>query len=66
MTETTTLLREGLLAALLATAMVIDCRTWRIPNWLTFGGALAGLGFSFAPGHGPDFLHALEIGRAHV
>ncbi len=32
-----------LLAALLVTAAVSDWRTYRIPNWLTMGGALAGL-----------------------
>lgn len=32
-----------LLAVLLVTAAVSDWRTYRIPNWLTMGGALAGL-----------------------
>jgi prepilin peptidase CpaA len=32
-----------LLFVLLVFAAVIDCRTFRIPNWLTLGGALAGL-----------------------
>jgi prepilin peptidase CpaA len=32
-----------LLFVLLVVAAVIDCRTFRIPNWLTLAGALAGL-----------------------
>jgi prepilin peptidase CpaA len=32
-----------LLALLLITAAVIDVRTYRIPNWLTMGGAVLGL-----------------------
>lgn len=35
--------RLAVLVALLITAAVIDCRTMRIPNWLTAGGMLFGL-----------------------
>ena len=35
--------RLGLLIALLVVAAVIDYRSFRIPNWLTVGGVLAGL-----------------------
>lgn len=35
--------RDVLLIALLVAAAVIDWRTYRIPNWLTVGGMLAGL-----------------------
>ena len=35
--------RTGALIALLLVAAVIDCRTLRIPNWLTVGGMVYGL-----------------------
>jgi prepilin peptidase CpaA len=35
--------RAGVLIALLVAAAVIDYRSYRIPNWLTFGGMLLGL-----------------------
>jgi prepilin peptidase CpaA len=37
--------------AFLALAAVWDLRTRRIPNWLTFGGSLAGLGVNVAIAH---------------
>ncbi len=43
----------ALLLVLLVTAAVIDCRTYRIPNWLTMGGAMLGLAvnaFTTEPG----------------
>lgn len=42
--------RTGVLFALLVIAAVIDCRVYRIPNWLTFGGAAFALVYSvFVP-----------------
>ncbi len=38
--------RTGVLIALLLAAAVIDYRSYRIPNWLTIGGMVAGLAFS--------------------
>lgn len=38
--------RSGVLIALLIVAAVIDYRSFRIPNWLTMGGALFALGYS--------------------
>lgn len=53
--------RTGLLIALLAIGACIDIRTYRIPNWLTFGGTAFALVYSvavpFSPGHG--FLWAI-------
>jgi len=46
------------LAGLLCAATAIDLRTFRLPNWLTVGGALAGLVWSLLPG-GVSPLHAL-------
>lgn len=40
--------REAVLLALLATASVIDWRTYRVPNWLTAGGMAFGLIFNTA------------------
>lgn len=40
--------RDAVLVALVATAAVIDWRTYRIPNWLTFGGAAFGLLYNTA------------------
>src|SRR5687768_18447072 len=37
-----------LVVAIAATACVIDIRTRRIPNWLTFGAALAAFVYQFA------------------
>jgi prepilin peptidase CpaA len=39
-------LRIAALVVLLVMAAVIDVRTYRIPNWLTLGGAVLGLAFS--------------------
>ena len=44
------MLHFTVLAAALATAVVIDVRTRRIPNWLTGALAAAGLGLSFVGG----------------
>jgi prepilin peptidase CpaA len=60
--------REIVLVALLIAAAVIDCRTYRIPNWLTFGGAVFGLLYNTAA-HGfmaglPPALGGLGIGLA--
>lgn len=48
--------RTGVLIALLAIAACIDMRAYRIPNWLTFGGASFALIYSvvipFSPFHG--------------
>ena len=44
------MLQFTVLAAALATAVVIDVRTRRIPNWLTGALAAAGLGMSFGGG----------------
>jgi prepilin peptidase CpaA len=41
--------RIAALAALLAVAVVIDCRSLRIPNWLTLGGALLALALNTLP-----------------
>jgi prepilin peptidase CpaA len=43
----------------LALAAVIDGRHRRIPNWLTFGLILGGLGRALALGHAQTFQHAL-------
>jgi prepilin peptidase CpaA len=40
--------RSAVLIALLVAAAVIDYRSYRIPNWLTFGGAIFGLGYNAA------------------
>ena len=45
--------RMLLLIALLVTAAVIDWRTYRIPNWLTFGGMAAGLMLSLLGSSAP-------------
>jgi prepilin peptidase CpaA len=42
-------LRTATLAALLAVAVVLDCRTLRIPNWLTLGGALIAFALNTLP-----------------
>jgi prepilin peptidase CpaA len=48
--------RVSLLLGLLAVACLIDVRTYKIPNWLTFGGAAFALLYSafepFSGGHG--------------
>ncbi|MBE7942385.1 MULTISPECIES: prepilin peptidase [Ramlibacter] len=60
MQDTNALLRDGLLAVLLLVALVIDVRTLRVPNRLSFGGAIAGLLASLLPAHGlPGFGQAL-------
>jgi prepilin peptidase CpaA len=38
--------RFAVLSALLITAAIVDCRTYKIPNWLTVGGTLFGLCYS--------------------
>lgn len=49
--------RSMILLTLLAVAAVIDYRSYRIPNWLTLGGALLGLGYSVLnPGVGGQGL----------
>jgi prepilin peptidase CpaA len=40
--------RIGLLVVLLVIAAFVDLRTYRIPNWLTFGGTVMGLGLNTA------------------
>lgn len=40
--------RSGSLIGLLAVAAVIDCRTYRIPNWLTMSGAAFALAYAVA------------------
>ncbi len=48
--------RNSLLLSLLAVACIVDVRSFKIPNWLTFGGAALALLHSamvpFAGGHG--------------
>lgn len=53
--------RTSLLLGLLAVACLIDVRTYKIPNWLTFGGAVFGLLYSaVVPFSGGDgFLWSL-------
>lgn len=46
------------LATLLIAAAAIDWRTRRLPNWLTFGGALLGLALSELP-HGVGLVDSL-------
>jgi prepilin peptidase CpaA len=41
--------RTAALVGLLAVAVVIDCRTLRIPNWLTIGGTLFALAINTLP-----------------
>lgn len=54
--------RTGVLLALLVTAAWIDIRSYRIPNWLTAGGLVAGLALSTwsasSPGHAVAFAFA--------
>ena len=50
--------RMAVLVVMLLIALVIDLRSRRIPNWLTYGGAIAGLAMS-STGAGPHFLMAL-------
>lgn len=54
-------LRYSLLLGLLAVACIVDVRSFKIPNWLTFGGAAFALIYSalvpFSGGHG--FLWSL-------
>lgn len=49
-------LRYSLLLTLLALACIVDVRSYKIPNWLTFGGAAFALLYSavvpFSGGHG--------------
>lgn len=49
-------LRLSLLLSLLALACIVDVRSYKIPNWLTFGGAAFALLYSavvpFSDGHG--------------
>ena len=61
--------RTGVLIALLTVAAVNDYRSYRIPNWLTFGGAAFGLLYTamvpFAPGEGLLWsLYGLLLGFA--
>jgi prepilin peptidase CpaA len=63
--------RTGILTLLLAVAAISDCRSYRIPNWLTFGGAACGLLYSaavpFSPGEGMLWsLGGLLLGMAIV
>jgi prepilin peptidase CpaA len=44
----------------LAVAAVIDSRQRRIPNWLTFGLLLAGLGRALCFGGSGSFVHSVE------
>ena len=53
--------RTGTLIVLLVAAAAIDCRTFRIPNWLTAGGTIAALLLSvlLPEWHQAGFLSAL-------
>lgn len=53
--------RNSVLFAVLIVASVSDCRTYKIPNWLTGGGVLFGLGYSLVVPFSPytAFLWAL-------
>jgi prepilin peptidase CpaA len=52
--------RVAVLVAMLLAAMAIDLRSRRIPNWLSYGGAVAGLAISVvSTGAGPHFLQAV-------
>jgi prepilin peptidase CpaA len=53
------LIASAPLIAVLALAAIIDSRYRRIPNWLTFGLLLAGLGRAAAFGHAGDFEKAI-------
>jgi prepilin peptidase CpaA len=53
------LIASAPLMAVLALAAIIDSRYRRIPNWLTFGLLLAGLGRAAMFGHTGDFEKAL-------
>lgn len=61
---TLTLLAEGVLALLLIAAMASDLRTFRIPNRLTYGGAVAGLALSAWTGHALSGIEGLGLGLA--
>lgn len=58
--------RTALLVMLLVTAAVIDCRTLRIPNWLTLGGMVAGLAFGTALGKTPYAGLLISLGGLAV
>jgi prepilin peptidase CpaA len=58
------LTRELLLAVLVLAAMVSDLRTMRIPNWLTFGGAAAGLALAALAGEALTALQGFGLGLA--
>lgn len=59
MPDLSILVREGALAVLLLGAMVIDIRSMRIPNRLTFGGAGLALLLALWPDSHPGILDAL-------
>ena len=56
------LTREAVLAILVIAAMVSDLRTFRIPNWLTFGGAAVGLALNAFSGQTLVSLQGLGLG----
>ena len=56
------MLQFTVLAAALATAVVIDVRTRRIPNWLTGALAAAGFGMAFGGGVVMAFLYSAMAG----
>lgn len=56
--------RWAVLLALLACAATIDCRTYRIPNWLTGAGLLAGVVLSAIHGERPAQDVLLSLGGA--
>jgi prepilin peptidase CpaA len=62
--DTLALTRELVLAVLVLVAMVSDLRTFRIPNWLTFGGAAAGLALGALGGEALTALQGLGLGLA--
>ena len=54
--------RYSILLALLLVASVSDCRRYKIPNWLTFGGSAFALLYSFFIPFSPQFGFGWSLG----
>jgi prepilin peptidase CpaA len=54
--------RYSILLALLLAASISDCRSYKIPNWLTFGGSAFALIYSFFIPFSPQFGLGWSLG----